>query len=244
MKKIITDILLRTIPQAKMAELWKIKLMVYASRDVIWIKQRAYAPLIFTAIAVLQSGFNSSVMLLSFSVSLVLIFISIACYKKISFLHTKGAGAESKYSLIALLNYAFDLSALFGVVFSAFLIATIEAPAIPMNAVVARLMIGLLLLTVAVSCLSSPKITASKSMIKTEDKTVNSHLAKIISVSSVIPSFFLFLVALMNSSGTDSFVPALITFGGYLSGILLVPYVVAGFFELILLSLSEWPVVK
>ncbi len=242
--KIKNTAISKLITKEKILELWEIKLMVYALRDAAWIKKMAFAPLILAVFIVLLSKFNRNMTIVSLSISLVYIVVSFLIYKKIKLLQASADHANDAYPLVAILHSTFDLLVLFVFAFFAFLISIVNAQTMSVDLVVVRLMIVFILLIIFVSCWFSPKITASKSLAKANYREINSRLSKIVSISMLAPSFFILVSALMFNFEQVNFVQALITFLGYLGGSLLTPYVASGFFELILLSLHEYPIVK
>lgn len=231
------------ISDNQILELWKIKIRVYALRETNWIKKNVFAPIIMIFIAFGLSQFNLKLVPVFISFLVIYLVLSFVIFKKIKNTKRRNLGKLTPYPLIALLFSVFDLISLTMLTILALLIAILAVHRVFIDLPTLRWLIFFLFMTVVASILLSPTIVNNKSLSRVNNKN-QIYLPLTLSTLNLIPSMSIFIYALLIYSQKIEAILVLISILSFLGGIILLPYVIAGYYETVVLTRSRWPHVE
>ncbi|MFN8413604.1 MAG: hypothetical protein U0Z26_14560 [Anaerolineales bacterium] len=233
------------INQSQIHELWKIKMLFYGSKTIRAIWSTFLIPLLFMIVPLGFSGFRKSVIsacAISFSLYVCMTLIIVFRLNKIK----KSRYRERfSYLLTALLFSIYEI-ALLSMIFASLWTTVVYTSQKIFNTQVAALISTIFALFSAIVLVGmiviSPVVLNYKSLDR-PDKS-KGLLPIALAISGILPSMAILISATLSRSGKVELQVYLMLALSLLMSMLLLPIIVLNLYEILLLGMRKWPIIK
>lgn len=232
------------ISDNQIRELWKVKITFYSRRKPRWVWETFSLPLWLLFLAAALSGFDRNVIMLGIVIGGVHLVVTTVILCFIYRMKARRLQEGIAYPRMAFLYSFYDLLMLMMFVISLFITGVQSISDLNSTSSIIQWLLYLSLAVIVASGFFSPRILNYKNSTRMDNRNLDRYLPLGLSISGSVIGFAIFMSALLTQSGeieTLHLVGALLLFVGAMS---LLPFVVFGLSEVMVLVLNKWPRVK